>query len=129
MRSQEVEGFTAGDFTPPNPNDVHIYVDGGLIVIDQEPVRRKAVVAHVIQWRLDRAQPYSFPDNKAIVLIGTAQYPLPVDLDCGTVGAKRKVFVCSYTRTGPALWKYSVRIKNDETGNELPMLDPTVHQE
>jgi len=127
QRSIEVanlNGFDAALFTPPNP-----YVNNNEIIIDQEPVRRKHTDIEVaLVWRLDQDQPYSFPDNNAIVLIGTAQYPLPVPLDCGTVGPKRKVFACVYTRTGPADWKYTVRVRNDENPTELPKLDPSVHQ-
>jgi len=130
----DLNGFNAALYTPPDPYAVKIYItDGEQIVIDQEPVRRTPKDVDVtLAWRLQDETPprsHSFPDNTAIALQGTGANPLPKDLACGTVGPKKRVFVCTYTRTGKAQWKYTVRVKNDQTGAELTKLDPWVHQE
>ena len=91
----------------PDRINCRIYVnEDGLLVLDQEPLRRGAHDTHPILWRLDMSQPFIFPDNDAIVLSGD---PLPPDFRRGVFGAQRKVFLCSYTRTDRPVWKYTVR--------------------
>lgn len=120
-------GFDAAMFTPPDRNNCRIYVDeDGLLALDQEPLRRGAHDTHPLIWRLDMSSPFIFPDDKAIVLSGD---PLPPDFEGRVFGAQKKVFLCTYTRTGPAVWKYSVRVVNSQTSVALTTLDPTVHQQ
>jgi hypothetical protein len=133
VRSMEVEypnGFDSKLFTAPDRKNARVYVDeDGLLVVDQEPLRRKANDTYALTWRLDMSSPYVFPDDGAIALIGTLFNPLPADLSCGIYGVRRKVFQCTYTRTGPALWKYSVKVINENTSAALTTLDPSVHQQ
>jgi len=113
--------------TPPDRKNCRIYVDDdGLLVLDQEPLRRRANDTHPLIWRLSMSQPFIFPDDNAIVLSGD---PLPPDFVSGVFGAQKKVFLCNYTRTGPAICKYTVRVLNKETLEPLTTLDPTVHQQ
>jgi hypothetical protein len=132
QRSIDVEfpnGFDSKLYTAPDRKNSRIYVDeNGLLVLDQEPLRRRADDTHALTWRLDMSSPYVFPDDGAITLTGTLLNPLPGDLSCGVFGVRRKVFVCSYTRTGPAQWKYTVRVINESTSAPLTTLDPSVHQ-
>ena len=127
-------GFNPSLYTPPDRQQIKIYItDEQLVVIDQEPVRRNATDSDVtLTWRLQQqgsGPDYSFPDDTAITFMGTVGSPLPPDLGCRTIGAPRKVFVCTYTRERKAQWKYTVRVKNNTTGVELPRLDPWVYQE
>ena len=66
---------------------------------------------HPLIWRLSMSQPFIFPDDSAIVLSGD---PLPPDFVSGVFGAQKKVFLCNYARTGPAVWKYTVRVIHKE---------------
>jgi hypothetical protein len=120
------DGYDPTNSTPPDRKNPRIYVDeDGLLVLDQEPIRRRAGDTHAIIWRLDMSQPFIFADDSAIVLSGD---PLPPDLILRVHGAQRKAFICAYTRTTPAIWKYSVTIINKETSQPLTTLDPSVHQ-
>ena len=122
-------GFDSKLYTAPDRRNARIYVDeNGLLVVDQEPLRRKADDTYALTWRLDMSSPYVFPDDSAITLTGTLLNPLPGDLSCGVYGVKRKVFQCSYTRPGPRQWKYTVRVINENTSAPLTTLDPSVHQ-
>ena len=121
------DGFDSKLFTAPDPKNPRIYVvEDRFLVVDQEPIRCSANDTQTIIWRLDMSQPFVFPDNGAIVLSGDD--PLPSGLVLRVVGAQRKVFLCTYTRTRPAIWKYSVRVINGITSEPLITLDPTVHQ-
>ena len=105
---------------------LRIFIDeDGLLVVDQEPIRRKATDTHALIWRLPASQPFVFPDDNAIVLSGES---LPSDLTRGVIGPQRRVFACVYTRTGPAIWKYTVRVIHKETLEPLTSLDPSVFQ-
>ena len=118
-------GFDAASFTPPDRKNARIYVDeDGLLVVDQEPLRRRASDTHPLIWRLPESQPYIFPDDTAMVFSGDA---LPPDFESGVFGAQKKVFLCRYTRTAAATWKFSIRVVNTETSAETT-LDPTVVQ-
>jgi len=120
------DGYDPTQFTPPDRKNPRIYVDDdGLLVVDQEPIRRKAGDTHAIIWRLDASQPFIFADDNAIVLSGD---PLPPDLVLRVHGEHRRAFICAYTRTTPAIWKYSVTVINKETGVPLTTLDPSVVQ-
>jgi len=113
--------------TPPDRTNCRIYVnEDGLLVLDQEPLRRGAHDTHPLIWRLSATSPFIFPDDDAIVLSGD---PLPPNFVSGVLGAQKKAFLCSYTRTGPAVWKYTVRVVNSATSVALTTLDPTVHQQ
>jgi uncharacterized protein (DUF2249 family) len=117
-------GFEA---TPPDRKNCRIFVDeDGLLVLDQEPLRRRATDTHPIIWRLSASQPYIFRDNEAIVLSGD---PLPSGLDLRVHGEAKKVFICDYTRTGPAVWKYTVTVVHKDTLEPLTTLDPSIHQQ
>jgi hypothetical protein len=121
----DLNGFE-GD-TPPDRKNCRIYVnEDGLLVLDQEPLRRRAHDTHPLIWRLPMSQPFIFPDDNAIVMSGD---PLPPDFEGRVFGAEKKVFLCFYTRTGPAVWKYAIRVVNSQTSAELTTLDPTVHQQ
>jgi len=99
------------------------------IVIDQEPVRPLAQYGSgrsLILWALASGSPYSFPDDKAIIIHGDRENPLPKDLKCATLGEGRKIFYCLYTYERPVKWKYSVTVRNDATGKELQRLDPII---
>ncbi len=112
--------------TPPDRKNCRIYVnEDGLLVLDQEPLRRGAHDTHPLIWRLSATSPFIFPDDNAIVMSGD---PLPPDFVSGVLGAQKKVFLCSYTRTGPAVWKYTVRVIHRDTLEPLTTLDPSVHQ-
>jgi len=127
---QDSNGFDSKLFTAPDRRNARVYVDeDALLVVDQEPLRRKAGDTHALTWRLDMASPYVFPDDSAIVLVGTIANPLPADLSCGVYGVRRKVFLCGYTRTGPGQWKYTVRVINETTSAPLTTLDPSVYQQ
>lgn len=120
-------GFDASLYTAPDRSNPRIYVDAdGLLVVDQEPIRRRAADTHAIVWRLDMSQPFVFQDDSAIVLSGES---LPPDLDLRVYGERKKVFICAYTRTRPALWKYTVRVINEKTLEPLTTLDPSIHQQ
>ena len=119
-------GFDSTLYTAPDPNNPRIYVvENHLLVVDQEPIRRKAEDTHAIIWRLDMSQPFVFLDDSAIVLSGD---DLPPDLVLRVIGEQRKAFLCAYTRTRPGIWKYTVRVINKHTSGPLTTLDPTVHQ-
>jgi hypothetical protein len=126
------EGFNPAVVMRPERYKVNVFVDEGqLLVIDQEPVRAKPGDTEiVIQWKLAEdtplnPSPYVFRDNNAIQMeLKEGTGPIP---DCARVSDKK--FVCSYTRQGPAKWKYSIRVTNRQSGIDLyPPLDPWVHQ-
>ena len=113
--------------TPPDRTNCRIYVnEDGLLVLDQEPLRRRINDTHPLIWRLSATSPFIFPDDHAIVMSGD---PMPPDFEGRVFGVQKKVFVCTYTRTGPAVWKYAIRVVNSQTSAELTTLDPTVHQQ
>jgi len=119
-------GFDSTLYTAPDPNNPRIYVlENRLLVVDQEPIRRRAEDTQAIIWRLDMSQPFVFQDDSAIVLSGD---DLPPDLVLRVLGEQRKAFLCAYRRTRPGIWKYTVRVINQQTSAPLITLDPTVHQ-
>jgi hypothetical protein len=119
-------GFDSTLYTAPDPNNPRIYVvENHLLVVDQEPIRRRAEDTQAIIWRLDMSQPFVFQDDSAIVLSGD---DLPPDLVLRVLGEQRKAFLCAYRRTRPGIWKYTVRVINQQTSAPLITLDPTVHQ-
>lgn len=132
-RSIEIspEGFNPAVVMRPERYRVNVFVDDGeLLVIDQEPIRAKPGDTEiVIQWKLADDIPgttsYVFKDNYAIQMeLKEGTGPIP---DCWKVSDKK--FACSYTRQGPAKWKYSIRVRNRSSGIDLyPPLDPWVHQ-
>ena len=125
-----LEGFNRLAVQPPDPNGPNVFVPNNAIVIDQEPVRPVASQGRVtIVWRLDSSvdAAYSFPDDTAIMLQASVGNPLPSDLDCGAAGAKKRVFICTYTKPDtPKQWKYSVKLNNSAGQNPTP-LDPWVY--
>lgn len=131
VTAEGLEGYNRLAVTPADPNNPNIFVPGNAIVIDQEPLRPLAAGRYVtIIWRLDadHGSPYSFPDDSAITLYPGADNPLPDELNCGTVGASKKVFICHYARpASPKKWKYRVKLKNS-SGTDPEALDPWIHQ-
>jgi hypothetical protein len=130
MDVQEPNGFDSKLYTAPDRRNARVYVDDdGQLVVDQEPLRRRATDTFTLTWRLDMSSPYVFPDDSAIILVGTIANPLPADLSCGVYGVRKKVFQCGYTRTGPGQWKYTVKVINEKTSAPLTTLDPSIHQQ
>jgi hypothetical protein len=124
------EGFDPGAVRAPNPNQPNVFIINGEIVVDQEPLRPGADSGNrvVVVWALARNGDYSFPNDEAIVLLGSAQHPLPPDLRCKLVGAAKKEIACKYKRTARAQWKYKIAVKNDRGGKDPDPLDPWIHQ-
>ena len=126
-----LDGFNRATVQMPDPNGPNVFVVNNAITIDQEPIRPAASQGRVtIVWRLDASSdaPFSFPDDSAIKLQASTGNPLPGDLDCGAVGAKKKAFICTYSKPeGPRQWKYSVKLKNS-AGQDPTPLDPWVYQ-
>jgi hypothetical protein len=120
------EGYDAALVRKPDPMLPNLFVvDDRFIVIDQEPIHARVRDGKVsIAWALPFPSDFSFPDDRAIVLFGSESNPLPKDLSCGIVGRAARVFTCTYTPSGRARWKYSVRVKKGST--ELERLDPWV---
>ena len=125
-----LDGYNRLAACPPDPNGPNIYTPDNTSVVDQEPVRPKASQGRVnIIWRLDASSDstYSFPDDDAIKLQASDGNPLPADLDCGAFGAKKKSFICTYTKLEtPKRWKYTVKLKNS-AGTDPTPLDPWIH--
>ena len=124
---RDFTGFDPAHFTAPNGMDANIHIVNGQLVVDQDPMRPTpdAQQKVTVSWALSRTGNYAFPDDGAIQFIRVDD-PLPTDTQCATVGGARKFFVCTYTRTRAAKWKYSIRVK-DGSGNELT-LDPWFFQ-
>ena len=126
-----LDGFNRATVQMPDPNGPNVFVVNNAITIDQEPIRPAASQGRVtIVWRLDASSdaPFSFPDDSAIKLQASTGNPLPGDLDCGAVGAKKKAFICTYSKPeGPRQWKYFVKLKNS-AGQDPTPLDPWVYQ-
>ena len=123
------EGYDAALVRKPDPMLPNLFIaDDRFIVIDQEPIHARARDGRVsISWALPFPSDFSFPDDRAIVLYASEGNPLPSDLRCGIEGRAARVFTCTYTRTRPAKWKYSVRVKKGST--ELERLDPWVWED
>jgi hypothetical protein len=125
-------GFDPALFARPDRFNAAIFVDTDeLLTIDQEPIRRSASDSTNVKlvWLLQKDPDpsiltYVFPDNDAIHPIQVEGVPIPIT--CGRESPKK--FVCRYTASGPAKWKYIVRVLNQVTGRELTKLDPWVHQ-
>lgn len=126
-----LDGYNRAAVQTPDPNGPNIFVANNAITIDQEPVRPAASQGQVtIVWRLDASSDatYSFPDDSAIKLQASTGNPLPGDLDCRAVGAKKRAFICAYSKPeAPREWKYSVKLKNS-AGQDPSSLDPWVYQ-
>ena len=81
--------------TPPDRKNCRIYVnEDGLLVLDQEPLRRGVHDTHPLIWRLSMSQPFIFPDDNAIVMSGD---PLPPDFEVVS-SVHRRRFSCALTR-------------------------------
>jgi hypothetical protein len=126
-----LDGYNSQAVRMFDPNGPNVFVTGNAVTIDQEPVRPAASQGRVtIVWRLDASSgsPYSFPDDGAIKLQAGTGNPLPPDLDCGAAGAKKRTFICTYSKPeGPRQWKYSLMLKNS-AGQDPQPLDPWVYQ-
>jgi hypothetical protein len=124
-----LDGFNSVTVQAPQSNGPNVFIDNNAIVIDQEPVRPKDTDRLVIVvWRLGSGSSYSFENDEAIKLQASLGNPLPSDLQCGVAGAKKKAFVCVYTRPAEARkWKYRIAVKN-ASGPDPDPLDPWVHQ-
>jgi hypothetical protein len=127
-----LDGYNRLAVQQPDPNGPNIFVVGNEITVDQEPVRPRPAGNRVtVVWRLDASSDasYSFPDDDAIKFKKlSAGNDLPSDLDCGTAGAKKRTFICTYTKPDtPREWKYSVKLKNSAGSDPTP-LDPWIYQ-
>lgn len=126
-----LDGYNALAVQAPDPNSPFVFIVNNNILVNADPLYPNRTNGRVvIIWRLDASDgsPYSFPDDQAIQLHAGTGNPLPSGLDCGTLGQKKKAFVCAYDAPdAPRKWKYSVRVKNGSGGDPTP-LDPWVHQ-
>src|SRR5689334_4201014 len=126
-----LDGYNALAVQVPDPNAPFVFINKNNILINEDPLYpERANGKVVIIWRLDASDssPYSFPDDQAIQFRPSDGNPLPSNLDCGTMGQKKKAFACAYDAPDrPRKWKYGIRVKN-ATGTDPTPLDPWVHQ-
>jgi len=123
-------GYDANALPKYDGNVPNLIITNGQIVIDQEPVRPIPLAEGnlvLVTWALPAGSPFSFPDENGIQLVASEGNPLPADLKCATLGAEKRIYYCTYTRTRPGQWKYNIRVR-DSRGKDLLRLDPFVVQ-
>lgn len=120
------EGFRPSAVTTPNPNQPNVFIVGGRIVVDQEPLRpRDESGGHpnriLVSWALDYSGNYIFPTDTAITFAGGAPA-----VACRR-GPRNRVIGCVFAKPAvlPAQWKYNITVRNEATG-AVHTLDPSV---
>jgi hypothetical protein len=126
-------GFDPGLVSRPRPTEPNVFVVGGQLVIDQEPIRiwKRDLAAGnrvVIAWALpagsaagwlpnppEARRPGPHPSVKI--------EPEPPKLECGARGAARKVLVCSFDYVSHARYKYTLTA---DSGGKPLVLDPFI---
>ncbi|MEO8738510.1 MAG: hypothetical protein ABI537_02270 [Casimicrobiaceae bacterium] len=120
-----IEGFSASAVTIPDAHQPNVFIIGGRIVVDQEPVRPTRELpgggAYLVTWALEYMGGYSFPSDTAITF-GTGA----PTVKCRR-GAGDKVIGCVFPKPSslPVQWKYAITVKNNSTG-DMQTLDPSM---
>jgi hypothetical protein len=113
-------GYSLAVVSPPNPTAPNVFIVSGNIVVDQEPIRppgNQQGDPITIYWALEEGGIYKFQQHG----IEIQQHP---DY-CSSVSDY--VFKCAYSRPAPGtIYKYAIRVRNSQTGNNLKDLDPTI---
>ena len=122
---ETIQGFDRATLSKPDRELVNVWIINDKIVIDQEPIRIPAGVNSVaIYFLLEQGDDGGiFSANGVVISDGGALSQRPV---CDAVGMRRKLYKCTYTRTGPIRtpFKYIIQV----TRNSIPLekLDPTI---
>lgn len=125
-RLPDDKGFDPDVVHAPRPMLPNVFVVGGHLVVDQEPIRisrRESRDGKVtIAWALSARSSASWPDKDRAITIRNDKGQAPEDWKC-SVSRTGKVLSCSYV-FAPGAFKYTLHVRDGSI--ELPALDPYI---